>query len=58
VLAMASYTSGNIDNHKVKIAVKYAENQKKMRDEVGGLVDTWSVRTFPNMVTLAIINEK
>jgi hypothetical protein len=33
-------------------------NQKKMRDEVGGLVDTWSVRTFPNRVTLAIINEK
>jgi hypothetical protein len=49
---------GNIDNHKVKIAVKYAKNQKKMRDEVGGLVDTWSVRTFPNTVTLTIINEK
>jgi UDP-N-acetylglucosamine transferase subunit ALG13 len=29
---------GNIDNHKVKIAVKYAKNQKKMKDEVGGLV--------------------
>jgi hypothetical protein len=49
---------GNIDNHKVKIAVKYAKNQKKMRDKVGGLVDTWSVCTFPNMVTLAIINKK
>jgi hypothetical protein len=49
---------GNIDNHKVKIAVKYAKNQKKMKDEVGGLVDTWSARTFPNTVILAIINEK
>jgi hypothetical protein len=29
---------GNIDNHKVKIAVKYAKNWKKMRDEVGGLM--------------------
>jgi hypothetical protein len=28
-----------------------------MRDEVGRLVDTWSVRTFPNMVTLAIRDE-
>jgi hypothetical protein len=46
---------GNCDNHKVKITVKYAKNQKKMRDEVGGLMYTWSVHTFPNMVTLAII---
>jgi hypothetical protein len=48
---------GNIDNHKVKVSVKYAKNQKKMRDEVGGLMYTWSVRTFPNMVTLAITDE-
>jgi hypothetical protein len=47
----------NIDNHKVKIAVKYAKNQKKKRDEVGGLIHTWSVHTFPNMVTLAIKDE-
>jgi hypothetical protein len=40
------------------MAVKYAKNYKKMRDEVGGLRDTWSVRTFPNMVTLAIIKKK
>jgi hypothetical protein len=38
------------------MAIKYANNQKKMREEVGGLVYTWSVRTFSNMVTLAIIN--
>jgi hypothetical protein len=49
---------GNIGNHKRKIAVKYAKNEKKMRGEVGGLVDTWSVHTFRNMVTLVIINEK
>jgi hypothetical protein len=48
---------GNIGNHKGKIAVKYVNNQKKMRDEVGGLMCTWSVRIFPNMVTLAIIDE-
>jgi hypothetical protein len=29
-----------------------------MRDEVGGLMHTWSVCTFPNMVTLASIDEK
>jgi hypothetical protein len=27
----------NIGNHEGKIAVKYAKDQKKMRDEVGGL---------------------
>jgi hypothetical protein len=32
--------------------------RKKMRDEAGGLVDTWSVCTFPNIVTLAIMKEK
>jgi hypothetical protein len=37
---------GNIGNHKRKIAVKYAKNEKKMRGEVGGLVDRWSVHTF------------
>jgi 3-oxoacyl-[acyl-carrier-protein] synthase III len=37
---------GNNDNRKVKIAVKYARNQKKMKDEVGGLMCTWSVRTL------------
>jgi hypothetical protein len=49
---------GNISNQRWNIAVKYAKNYKKMRDEVGGLRDTWSVRTFPNMVTLAIIKKK
>jgi hypothetical protein len=28
-----------------------------MRDEVGELIHTWSVHTFPNMVTLAIRDE-
>jgi hypothetical protein len=42
---------GNIGNHKVKMGVKYAKNLKKMKDEVEGLMYTWSVRTFPNIVT-------
>jgi hypothetical protein len=49
---------GNIGTPKRKIAVKYAKNWKKMRDEVGELMNTWSVRTFPNMVILAILKEK
>jgi hypothetical protein len=31
---------GNIGNHEGKIPVKSAKNQKKMRDEVGGLMYT------------------
>jgi hypothetical protein len=33
---MSKYS--NIGNHEEKIVVKYAKNQKKMRDEVGGLM--------------------
>jgi hypothetical protein len=33
-------TYGHIGNHEGKIAVKYAKNQKQMRDEVGGLMYT------------------
>jgi hypothetical protein len=47
----------NIDNHEGKIAVKYAKKSEKMRDEVGGLMCTWCVPTFPNIVTLAIRDE-
>jgi hypothetical protein len=44
---------GNIGNHEGKIPVKSAKNQKKMRDEVGGLMYTRSA----NIVTLAIRDE-
>jgi hypothetical protein len=52
---MSKYS--NIGNHEEKIDVKYAKNRKKMRDKVGVLMCTWSVRTFPNIVTLAIRDE-
>jgi hypothetical protein len=48
---------GHIGNHEENIAVKYTKNQKKMRGEVGGLMYTWSVDTFPNIVILAIRDE-
>jgi hypothetical protein len=32
--------------------------RKKIRDEVGRLMYTWSVHTFPNIGTLAIMKEK
>jgi hypothetical protein len=48
----------NIGNHEGNITVKYAKNQKKKEDEVGGLMCTWSVRTLPNIVILAIMKEK
>jgi hypothetical protein len=48
---------GNIGNHVGKIPVKSPKNQKKIRDEVGRLMYTRSVRTFPNIVILAIRDE-
>jgi hypothetical protein len=46
----------DIGNHLGIIAVKYAKKSEKMKD-IGRLMYTWSVRTFPNIVTLAIRDE-
>jgi hypothetical protein len=52
---MSKYS--NIGNHEEKIVVKYAKNQEKMRDKIGGLMCIWSVHTFPNIVTLTLKDE-